>query len=83
MLNRIEHGVMLRSTRNQMTATRSSTPAQSKDRQIIRFRSAACKNQFVRLHAQQMSQAIAAVIDRGASVPSGRVNARRIAEVFA
>ena len=70
MLNRVEHGVMLGSTRNQMAA-RSETPAQPKNRQIIRLRSAACENQLAGLCPKQMGQPIAALIDRSASIPSG------------
>ena len=81
MLDRVEHGVMFSLVRNDMTPARRSTPRQSEHGQIVRFRSAACENQFMRLCVQERGQFIARIIDRCACLSSGRVDARWISKM--
>src|ERR1039457_3891866 len=81
MFQRVQNRVMLRSVRNQMTATREWTARQAKHGEIAGLGPATCKNYFVRLRAKQPGETIARVIDRRACLTSGRVHARRISEM--
>ena len=78
MFERLQDRVMLGAGADQMTAASGVRASESEHRQIIRFGSAAGKNEFVRFRAEQIGEAIARVVHAGARFPSGRMNARRI-----
>ena len=78
MLERFQDSVMLGAGADQMPAAIRMRASQTEHREIIRFRAAAGKNQFVRLR-REGCESIARVVDRGAGLTAGGVNARRIA----
>src|SRR5207302_11217417 len=82
MLNRIQNCVMFGFRADYMFARCRATAGEAQNSKIVRFRSAARKNQLVRFRAEQTCQLVARVVDRSACLASGAVNARRITELF-
>jgi hypothetical protein len=83
MLDRVQHRVMFRATRDEMSPACCPTSRQPENGEIVRFRSAAGENQFVRFRSEQIGQLIARVIDLRARFPSRRMNAGRISKMLA
>ena len=82
MLHRMQDGVMLGRTANKMPPAFPLAPRQPEHGEIIRLRAAAGEDQFAGLGAQQCSERVARVIDRGARFPPGGVHAGGVAEMF-
>src|SRR5690348_5700366 len=64
-----------------MLSVRRKPPRETKEREVVRFRSAAGENDFVRPNPQERGQPIARVIDCGPRFASGRMYAGGIAKV--
>src|SRR5437879_8294908 len=67
--------------RNRMSAARPRTFRQSKHREIARFSPTTRKNYFVRLDVEKRGNFVSRIINRRASLASGRVNARWVSEM--
>ena len=81
MFKCVQDCVMFGAPADQMTAATRMTARETENGEIVRFRAAACEDQFVGPDVQQSSDPIARVIDRGAGFATGSVNARWIPEM--